>query len=384
MYSTLALKTNSKKSGRIIGTHQKLDKIAYKIVAKNLPEGIKFPTINQILLFEGMGGPDGLKRKSPGKDEPMHFIIPDKDDGVLIKMIEDHQYNMRAALKKGDLNENVRRMQIYLSRISGNYPSIPKIPVINGAFDESTENAVRTFQRIFSLTPDGIIGKATWYKIIYIYDSVTRLAELDSEGIGYENIPKQFKGALKQGDTGGSVVTVQYFLTLLSRFVDFLPDIAIDGIYGTATANAVSSFQRYKGLPITGETDERTWESLYSAYKGVVDYLDEENQLLDVPTQPYPGVVLKRGDVGPSVRIFKEYLAYIGRVFFEAQPLPVNNIFDLRTQNAVKEFQRIFELPESGQVDQTTWNTIADVYRTLRLGQQRLPGQYPGRELKEA
>ena len=81
--------------------------------------------------------------------------------------------------------------------------------------------------------------------------------------------------------------------------------------------------------------------------------------------------------------VFKEYLAYIGRVFFEAQPLPVNNIFDLRTQNAVKEFQRIFELPQTGQVDETTWNTIADVYRTLRLGQQRLPGQYPGRELKE-
>ena len=136
-------------------------------------------------------------------------------------------------------------------------------------------------------------------------------------------------------------------------------------------------------MPVTGEIDERTWESLYSAYKGVVDYLDRENQLLDVPTQPYPGVVLKRGDVGPSVRVFKEYLAYIGRVFFEAQPLPVNNIFDLRTQNAVKEFQRIFELPQTGQVDETTWNTIADVYRTLRLGQQRLPGQYPGRELKE-
>ena len=102
MYSTLALKTNSKKSGRIIGTHQKLDKLAYKIVSKNLPENVKFPTINQILLFEGTGGPDGLKRKSPGKDEPMHFIIPDNDDGKLIKMIEDHQYNMRKALGKGD------------------------------------------------------------------------------------------------------------------------------------------------------------------------------------------------------------------------------------------------------------------------------------------
>lgn len=102
MYSTLAIKTNSKKSGRIIGTHQKLDKIAYKIVQKHLPENVKFPDIKTILLFEGMGGPDGLKRKSPGVDEPMHFIIPDNDDGKLMKMVEDHQYNLRRALKKGD------------------------------------------------------------------------------------------------------------------------------------------------------------------------------------------------------------------------------------------------------------------------------------------
>lgn len=102
MYSTLALKTDSKKSGRIIGTHQKIDKIAYRIVSKKVPKGVKFPTIDQILLFEGMGGPDGLKRKSPGKDEPMHFIIPDDDDGKLMGMIKDHQYNLRRALEKGD------------------------------------------------------------------------------------------------------------------------------------------------------------------------------------------------------------------------------------------------------------------------------------------
>ena len=102
MYSTLAIKKNSKKSGRIIGTHQKLDKIAFKVIQKHLPEDVKFPDIKTILLFEGTGGPDGLKRKSPGKDEPMHFIIPDHDDGKLMKMIEDHQYNLRKALKKGD------------------------------------------------------------------------------------------------------------------------------------------------------------------------------------------------------------------------------------------------------------------------------------------
>lgn len=286
-------------------------------------------------------------------------------------------------LKLGDLNESVRRMQIYLNRISGNYPSIPKIPIVNGAFDESTVDAVKTFQQIFSLEVDGIIGKSTWYRIVYIFDAVTRLAELSSEGIGYENLPQQFQGALSQGDTGGAVVTVQYFLTLLGQFVEFLPIITIDGIYGNATANAVSAFQRYKSLTITGETDERTWEMLYSAYKGVVDYLDLKNQLQSVTTEPYPGVTLRRGDVGASVRVFKNYLSYIAKVFYDIPAVAQNNVFDLRTQNAVREFQRIFSLPQTGQVDETTWNTIADVYRTVRLGQQRLPGQYPGTPLQE-
>lgn len=283
-----------------------------------------------------------------------------------------------APLKRGDLNENVRRMQIYLSRISANYPAIPKITRINGAFDENTENAVKAFQKIFNLDADGIIGKGTWYRIIYIYDAVTKLAELDSEAVGYENLPKQFKGEISLGAVGGEVVTVQYFLTLLSQFVDYLPPITPDGVYGEATANAVSAFQRNKGLAVTGSVNESTWESLYAAYKGVIDYLDEVNQIKTPDTELFPGNTLRRGDVGPSVRTFKNYLSYISKVFFDVPPVAVNNVFDQRTQNAVREFQRIFQLPQTGQVNENTWNTIADVYKNLVAGQIRLEGQYPG------
>lgn len=101
MYATLAI-NNSKRSGNIVGTHQKLDKISYKIIKKALKPDIFWPTQKEVLLFEGMGGPDGLKRKSPGKDEPMHFIIPDHDDGKLIRIIEDNQYNLSRALKSQD------------------------------------------------------------------------------------------------------------------------------------------------------------------------------------------------------------------------------------------------------------------------------------------
>ena len=101
MYATLGVNINSKHSGDLIGTHQKLDKSARRMLTKYVPAASrKFPSIDEILHFEGINGPDGLKRKSPGVDEPEHFIIPDKDDGVLINYIHNHYYNLVQALKK--------------------------------------------------------------------------------------------------------------------------------------------------------------------------------------------------------------------------------------------------------------------------------------------
>lgn len=80
-------------------------------------------------------------------------------------------------LSLGSTGPAVRTIQSQLNRISNNYPLIPKVAV-NGIFDEATENAVQTFQQIFHLTQDGIVGRATWYEISRIYVAVTKLAEL--------------------------------------------------------------------------------------------------------------------------------------------------------------------------------------------------------------
>lgn len=102
MYSTLAVRKGSKRAGHIIGTHQKIDRIARRQFSSFLERGYFFPTTKEILHFEGMRGPDGLKRKSPGVDDPMHFIDPENDDGVLVELMMNHQYNLRAALERGD------------------------------------------------------------------------------------------------------------------------------------------------------------------------------------------------------------------------------------------------------------------------------------------
>jgi len=99
MYATLDIIKGSKHSGKLIGVHQKLDKAARQLLAQEYGRDARnFPSIEKILHFEGTRGPDGLKAKSPGVDEPDHFIQPDNDDGVLRGYILDHQYNLTQAL----------------------------------------------------------------------------------------------------------------------------------------------------------------------------------------------------------------------------------------------------------------------------------------------
>lgn len=86
-----------------MGVHQKIDRVAHRHIKKHVPAALHFPSTYDILHFEGLNGPDGIKRKSPAKDEPWHYIDPnDPTDRGLITMINDHIFNMTAALKLGN------------------------------------------------------------------------------------------------------------------------------------------------------------------------------------------------------------------------------------------------------------------------------------------
>ena len=100
MYASLGIIQNSKNSGGgLIGVHQKLDQAARWLLLRQNSSLLKhFPSAEEILYFEGSRGPDGIKRKSPGKDDPDYFIQPKADDGKLIQIILDRQYNLTQAL----------------------------------------------------------------------------------------------------------------------------------------------------------------------------------------------------------------------------------------------------------------------------------------------
>lgn len=93
-----------KRTGRVIGTHQKIDRVARRHFARHIRD-VPFPLIVDILHFEGSRGPDGAKIKSPGRDEPWHFIDPKTMDvhTPLLVTIKDHQHNLTAALVANDM-----------------------------------------------------------------------------------------------------------------------------------------------------------------------------------------------------------------------------------------------------------------------------------------
>src|SRR6266498_1410472 len=97
MYSGTTFRDSS---GNLLGAHQKIDRIARIAFERALPE-TSFPSTKDILHFEGKNGPDGIKRKSPAKDEPWHYIDPaNPNDKALLEMIQGHHDNLIKALRK--------------------------------------------------------------------------------------------------------------------------------------------------------------------------------------------------------------------------------------------------------------------------------------------
>jgi peptidoglycan hydrolase-like protein with peptidoglycan-binding domain len=281
-------------------------------------------------------------------------------------------------LRLGSAGNDVRRLQIKLNRISRNYPAIPKIDPVDGVFAVETENAVRTFQSVFNLAQDGIVGKATWYRINYIYNSVKKLSELGSEGLLIEDTAAQFPNVLRPGDSGENVRLLQYFLKVIGTFYDAVPEIKVDGIYGELTANAVRAFQRAFGLAEDGIVGEQTWQDIYRAYLGI-----EQTTVFEGGVKLYPGVPLRIGSKGEDVSTLQTYLSRISDTYTNIPKIPVTGNFGQQTYNAVVAFQQTFGLTPDGSVDALTWDAIASLYSDLTVGNERRFGQYPGSTLQE-
>ncbi|MBP7278501.1 MAG: peptidoglycan-binding protein [Sedimentibacter sp.] len=273
-------------------------------------------------------------------------------------------------IKLGDSSLFVLSLQLVLNRIAKNFPAIPEITPVNGYFGDTTEAAVREFQRVFNLPVTGIVDKGTYYKVSAISAAVSKLAELTGQVSLNKEIIERSRLALLQGDIRPAVDLLQFFLNVLSVYYESIPSVAYTGVFDTQTRAALIEFQKRMGLPITGILDRETGDLLFRTAYGILRTLPPQEIIL--PIIRYPGIEFRKG-MGlerPSVFLIQQALSYISLTIPLIPQISEEGIFGEETENAVIAFQNIFGLEPTGVVNEATWNELVRVYQELRLESQ--------------
>ena len=133
----------------------------------------------------------------------------------------------------------------------------------------------------------------------------------------------------------------------------FLLELHYDGLYEKETENAVRTFQRYEGLPITGEIDFSTWTLLYQRYLIASQARRSENFIILEENLP-----LNVGSAGSDVEILQSIIKRLGEKYVTLSKPEINGIYSYSTSNAVRELQRIYRLSQTGVIDRETLNYI--------------------------
>ena len=205
-----------------------------------------------------------------------------------------------------------------------------------------------------------------------------QLAELDSEGIRWDEVAPQYLEDLKIGSEGNEVRNLQYYLAVIGAYYEAVQPVDITGYFGEETELSLKSFQRVFGIPQTGALDRATKNDLYRAYMGIVETVRPEYTAVAL----YPGTVLREGARGNSVRIIQTYLNFIHNSFPNIPAVSDTGYFGPQTRQSVTEFQRQFGIEPTGIIGAVTWDKIAEVYSDLRFGFDKRPYQNPGYTIK--
>ena len=151
------------------------------------------------------------------------------------------------------------------------------------------------------------------------------------------------------------VRSLQTMLRVIANDDPSLPTIVPDGLYGPSTMNAVSAFQRKYGLPITGITDQNTWDTIVSVYEPAVIRTTKAEPievLLD------SGEVLRIGDSNPYIYLAQAMLLQLSENHPISPSRDVTGVLDLNTSEAIAQFQEIAALEKTGEIDRVTWKHL--------------------------
>lgn len=189
------------------------------------------------------------------------------------------------------------------------------------------------------------------------------------------NIPSYPGRALRRGDRGEDVRTIQRELNRIAANYPAIPTVPVDlGVFDAATERAVKAFQKIFNLTQDGIVGKNTWYKLkyiYSSVKGLSELYSEGITYSEA--QRRFSRTLQQGSRGTEVQSLQYYLAFIGFFNDSLPEISIDGIFGPATRNAVVAFQKYYGLTPDGIVGRDTWNKIQTVYLSIL---NNLPKEY--------
>ncbi|MDR0992395.1 MAG: peptidoglycan-binding protein [Ruminococcus sp.] len=164
------------------------------------------------------------------------------------------------------------------------------------------------------------------------------------------------------GERKNDIQEIQNYLRLISFQNADIPTILPTGIYDSQTREAVTRFQEAAGLPATGEIDKATWDEIVAEYKQVEAYLSAVGSISPFPSRQ---LQLKQGDRSTTIFMLQSLIATLAMHYINIPRITVDGYFGPDTEVAVKVLQKVVGLPETGIVDDKTWDCMAKVYNVL-------------------
>ena len=155
---------------------------------------------------------------------------------------------------------------------------------------------------------------------------------------------------------GQPVRSLQTMLRVIAQEDQRQPSLIPDGIYGSQTTAAVAAFQRNHGLPVTGVTDQNTWEQIVLAYEPAIIRVGVAQPLKIILN---PGQVIRRGDREPNVYILQAVLIVLSQLYNSITPPGMSGTLDEATAASLESFQALTGLPQTGELDKVTWKHLA-------------------------
>lgn len=158
-----------------------------------------------------------------------------------------------------DSRPYIIELQGYLRTVQRTRQGNTTVPQ-DGYYGPATTAGVRQFQQEEGLPPTGRVDAATWNALYRAYAGITAAAQPPTSIIGKGNVP------LVEGDQGDPILFLNAMIGRMARVYNNVSFTPPDNRYTSATASAVRGIQEWAGLPVTGNTDTATWNTIVTLY----------------------------------------------------------------------------------------------------------------------